>query len=78
MFLAPELVFFLFVFAVAGFMVVGVYLLPALIAMARGHNNAFAIFILNLLFGWTFVGWGVALIWSLTDNVRMRRLYVRY
>jgi hypothetical protein len=40
------------------------YFIPTL----AGHNkqNAGAIFVLNLLAGWTFVGWVVALVWALT------------
>jgi len=38
------------------------------IALARGHRNAVAITAVNILLGWTFVGWVVALVWSLTDN----------
>lgn len=43
------------------------YFLPALIASNK-HRNAGAIFALNLLLGWTFVGWVVALVWSLTKD----------
>ena len=43
-----------------------VYFLPSIIALARGHQNALAIFVLNLLLGWTFLGWVAALVWSLT------------
>jgi hypothetical protein len=39
---------------------------PSLVAYHRGHPNAMAIFALNLLLGWTFVGWVVALVWALT------------
>jgi len=42
------------------------YLLPALIAMVRGHPNAVAIVALDLLLGWSLLGWVVALVWSLT------------
>jgi len=42
------------------------YFLPALIAASRHHPNATAIFVLNLLLGWTFVGWVVSLVWSFT------------
>jgi hypothetical protein len=42
------------------------YFLPAVIAWCRGHHNRGAIFALNLLLGWTFVGWVAALVWSLT------------
>jgi uncharacterized membrane protein YhaH (DUF805 family) len=43
-----------------------VYFIPTWIATARKHHNADAIFVTNLLLGWTAIGWIVALIWSLT------------
>jgi Superinfection immunity protein len=46
-----------------------IYFVPASNAFARGHNNGTAIFLCNLFFGWCFVGWVVALIWSSTGNV---------
>jgi len=46
------------------------YFLPALIAVVRGHNNVGAIFVTDLLLGWTVLGWLIALIWSCTDNIR--------
>jgi hypothetical protein len=45
------------------------YFVPSLIALAR-RNNFPAVFALNLLLGWTFVGWVVALVWSLTATPR--------
>lgn len=42
------------------------HFLPAVIGFARGHQSKWAIFALNLLLGWTMIGWIVALIWSLT------------
>ena len=51
------------------FLLLAIYLLPALIAPLRHHKNWLAIQALNVLAGWTFVGWVVALVWSLTDNV---------
>jgi len=47
-----------------------VYFLPSIIAMARGHHNAVAIFLTNLIFGWTVIGWLIALIWSTTATGR--------
>lgn len=38
------------------------YFLPWLIANNRNHQNSSGIFILNLLVGWTFIGWIAALI----------------
>lgn len=43
-----------------------VYLLPAEIAQRRKHHSWRAIFALNLLTGWTGLGWILALVWSLT------------
>ena len=40
--------------------------LPTIIALLRGHDNTFAIFLTNLLLGWTGIGWIIALIWSFT------------
>lgn len=45
---------------------VGLYFLPSII----GYNkkNANAICMLNLLLGWTVLGWIVALIWAMTKD----------
>jgi len=42
------------------------YFLPTIIALVRQKRNTIAIFVLNFFLGWTFVGWVVALVWSLT------------
>jgi len=47
-----------------------IYFLPTLIAMVRNHYSVGAIFLLNLIFGWTVLGWIIALIWSATGYVR--------
>lgn len=41
------------------------YLLPAVVAMARGHRDTLAITALTVLLGWSLIGWAVALVWSL-------------
>ena len=43
-----------------------IYFVPTLIALFRRHDNGFPIFLTNLLFGWTFIGWIIAFIWSFT------------
>jgi hypothetical protein len=43
------------------------YFLPAIIAWVRAHYNRVAILALNLLLGWTVVGWVVSLVWSFTN-----------
>ena len=42
------------------------YILPSMIAGQREHPNTPAICALNILLGWTFVGWVVSLVWALT------------
>ena len=45
-----------------------IYFIPAYVANKRDHRNATAIFALNLLLGWTFLGWAVALVWALANQ----------
>lgn len=42
------------------------YFLPAY--LARNHPNFTAILLLNLLAGWTFIGWIIALVWALSGQ----------
>jgi uncharacterized membrane protein len=42
------------------------YFLPTIIASNRGHQSTNAIAILNLLLGWTAIGWIFALVWACT------------
>jgi hypothetical protein len=43
-----------------------IYFLPSFIAWNK--RNSGAIIALNILLGWTFIGWVVALVWSLTAD----------
>ena len=45
---------------------VAAYLLPWIVALLRKKRNATPILIVNLAFGWTFLGWIVALVWAFT------------
>jgi hypothetical protein len=47
---------------------IGIYFLPAFIASERRHPNRYSIFIINLFFGWTFVGWVACLAWALSNK----------
>ena len=40
------------------------YMLPSGLAYARKHRNRNAVVALNVLGGWTVIGWVVALVWS--------------
>lgn len=42
------------------------WLAPVVIAVWRGHPNTAAICVVDVLLGWTCIGWVVALAWSMT------------
>jgi hypothetical protein len=45
-----------------------VYFLPTIIAIGRRNSNTASVFVLNLLLGWSLIGWIVALVWALAAN----------
>ena len=49
------------------------YFAPALIANNTKHHNAGAIFVLNLLLGWTLIGWVVAIVWAISKPAPVSR-----
>jgi hypothetical protein len=49
------------------------YFLPAMVACLRHHRNELAIGVLNLVAGWTVVGWIVALVWACPTDVEEHR-----
>lgn len=53
-----------------------VYLLPTWVALLRKKRNTLPIFIVNLLCGWTGVGWLVALVWSLMTDTQPTNVVV--
>lgn len=53
---------------------VALYLLPSIIAKARGMKNALSMFFLNLFLGWTGFGWVGALCWAVADTAEIRTL----
>lgn len=44
------------------------YMLPTIIAFFRGHASRWGILIVNLVFGFTFIGWVWAFIWALSNK----------
>lgn len=42
------------------------YFIPSFIASNRKHKSKGGIIALNILMGWTFLGWVIALVWSLS------------
>lgn len=45
------------------------YFIPTIITMCRGTNNGMKVFIVNLLLGWTGIGW----LWALVMACKSRR-----
>lgn len=52
-----------------------IHFLPTIIAALRRGRNVVGIFLLNLLLGWTVIGWVIALVWALRDEPRYIALY---
>ncbi|MBV8890162.1 MAG: superinfection immunity protein [Alphaproteobacteria bacterium] len=55
--------------------IVVIYMLPALIAFARDHPRRAAITLLDILFGWTLIGWLLLFLWAAlteTEAVEVR------
>ena len=49
-----------------GLIGLGIYFLPTIIAAFRKHKSIPGIVLVNVFTGWTFIGWIIALVWSLT------------
>lgn len=45
-------------------LIVLIYLLPTLIAYSREHPWRAGIGVLNIVFGWTLIGWIVVFLWA--------------
>lgn len=48
--------------------IIAAYFLPVVIAARRNHKNFMPILLTDVIFGWTVIGWFVALIWSFSSN----------
>lgn len=42
-----------------------IYAIPTIVAFRRNHPNRWIIAVINMAFGGTIIGWGVALVWAL-------------
>lgn len=49
-----------------------IYFLPAIIASS--HTNDYSVLLVNLFFGWTFIGWIIALIMSTSSKSKKELL----
>lgn len=53
-----------------------VHFLPTFVAGSRHVANFWWIFLINLFFGWTVIGWVLALVWAANDTPRFVYRYV--
>ncbi len=49
---------------------IAAYVFPSMVACGKRHPDAGPIAIVNILLGWTFVGWVVALAWACMNKVQ--------
>lgn len=47
-----------------------IHFLPTIVAASRRVENFWWIFLLNLFFGWTLIGWVLVLVWAFRDTPR--------
>ena len=60
--------------AIAALLIAFTYAAPGIVAACRRHSAAEKIALLNLLLGWTLLGWVVLLAWALRWRLRRSRL----
>jgi len=65
---AVDVWFFFIAFVVGGM----VYFAPSSFAWRRRHRNFLAVWLLNLLLGWTLIGWAVAFVWAAVEQESLR------
>ena len=46
-------------------LIVAIYMLPTLIAYGRDHPRRSLIGLVNIVFGWTLLGWLAVFVWAL-------------
>lgn len=66
-FYPSEILLYLVLLIIPGIITQCLYFIPYLIANKKGHSQENAIFILNLLAGWTIIAWIIALVWAFTE-----------
>lgn len=57
---------FSFVWIISVIFGISIFLMPTIVAIVGHKKNATAILVLNLLGGWTGIGWIAALVWAFT------------
>jgi len=74
---AQELILYAYVGSAIGVLVT-LYELPAIVAYKKNHPRRLAILLLNILTGWTIVGWIVALVWAFANTAPIAMVSARF
>ena len=45
-----------------------IYFIPTILAYDHNHSKHKAILVMNILLGWTVIGWALAIIWACTEK----------
>jgi hypothetical protein len=56
----------------------GGYFVPSIVALVKKKRNTGAIVLVNVLLGWTVIGWIVALVWAVTNDVPVVQVNQNY
>jgi Superinfection immunity protein len=49
-------------------LLLSLYFIPMIVALRRRHPSSGGIAVINIVFGWTLIGWVVALAWALSGK----------
>ena len=56
---------------------IAIYFIPAMVGKGRDINSGGALFLVNLLFGWTLIGWFICIIWAVAGATKSQDKYYR-
>jgi hypothetical protein len=56
--------------------ILALYLIPTIIGFIRKKDNKMAILALNVLLGWSFIGWVVALVWAVSKDKQPQTIII--
>jgi hypothetical protein len=70
---------FVAIFVVLGLLLglLGLYLLPAILGTSRHVANVEVLWLVNILLGWTVIGWLVCVLWAATGRTAEEDAYWR-
>ena len=54
----------------------GIYLLPTIVAFMREKDNKVPILLLNLFLGWSLIAWVIALIWATSKDAAPQQVII--